>query len=239
MNYSDARLLRSEFEKWGPWVTKFHLFGEDFGGTFDAGNDVRIVQFFEAFPNAARILELGSLEGGHSFALAARESTVEVVSIEGRRSNIEKAEFVQSVIGDHKVKLVEANVESIDFADLGRFDAVFCSGLLYHLPRPWEIVPKLAAASPNVFIWTQISEEKNAKRLKAGWRGKYYREGGFRDPLSGLSRRSFWLSLGSLIGLLTSNGYKETRIFEHNLNHPKGHSVTLAATAGLDLASND
>ena len=66
--------------------------------------------------------------------------------------------------------------------------------------------------------------------MRAGWRGKFYREGGFFDPLSGLSKKSFWLSLGSLIGLLTANGYKEIKIIEHNLTHPNGVSVTLAAT---------
>jgi hypothetical protein len=48
--------------------------------------------------------------------------------------------------------------------------------------------------------------------------------------LSGLSKKSFWLTLGSLIGLLTANGYREVKIFEHDLAHPKGNAVTLAAT---------
>jgi hypothetical protein len=92
------------------------------------------------------------------------------------------------------------------------------------------LIPKLAAASPNIFIWTQICEEEKAKKVRAGWRGKFYREGGFFDPLSGLSKKSFWLTLGSLIGLLTANGYREVKIFEHDLAHPKGNAVTLAAT---------
>jgi 2-polyprenyl-3-methyl-5-hydroxy-6-metoxy-1,4-benzoquinol methylase len=32
------------------------------------------------------------------------------------------------------VEFREANLERLDLAEVGRFDAVFCAGLLYHLP---------------------------------------------------------------------------------------------------------
>jgi SAM-dependent methyltransferase len=222
--------LGAEFEKLKPWITKFHLEGADYGGNFDAMNDARITQFFEIFPDVENIIELGSLEGGHSFALARNPSVKRVAAIEGREKNIEKAKLVQKILGDKKVEFVQGDIEKLDFGQFGKFDAVFCSGLLYHLPKPWELIPKLAAISPNIFIWTQISEEAKAKKMREGWRGRFYREGGFFDPLSGLSKKSFWLSLGSLVGLLTENDFRETKIFEHNLAHPNGVAVTLAAT---------
>jgi len=220
----------AEFEKLKPWITKFQIEGKDYGGNFDALNDARIAQFFEIFPGVKNIIELGSLEGGHSFALAKSPVVEKVLAIEGREKNIEKAKFVQKILDDKKVEFAQGDIEKLDFQQFGNFDAVFCSGLLYHLPKPWELIPKLAAISPNIFIWTQISEEAKAKKMREGWRGKIYREGGFFDPLSGLSKKSFWLSLGSLIGLLTVNGYKEIKIIEHNLAHPNGAAVTLAAT---------
>jgi SAM-dependent methyltransferase len=230
MNDEKFNDFKTEFKKLDPWITKFHINGEDFGGSFDALNDVRIRQFFEVFPGAQSVIELGSLEGGHSFALAGNASVKKVTAIEGREINIKKARLVQEILGDKKVEFVEGDIEKLDFEKFGRFDAVFCSGLLYHLPRPWELIPKLARVSPNIFIWTQVSEEAKAKKVREGWRGKFYREGGLFDPLSGLSRKSFWLSLGSLIGLLTANGYREVKIIEHDLAHPKGNAVTLAAT---------
>ena len=68
---------RAEFERLKPWVTKFHIAGSDYGGNFDALNDARIAQFFEIFPAVETVIELGSLEGGHSFALARRSSMLE------------------------------------------------------------------------------------------------------------------------------------------------------------------
>ena len=227
-----------EFEKLKPWITKFRIGEQEYGGYFDAMNDARITQFFEVFPRAEKIIELGSLEGGHSFALARNPVVKKVLAIEGRDKNLEKARFVQRILGDTKVEFMQGDIEKLDFTQFGTFDAVFCSGLLYHLPRPWELIPKLSALSSNIFIWTQLSEEAKAKKMRAGWRGKVYRERGFLDPLSGLSNSSFWLSLGSLISLLTVNGYKHTKIIEHVLAHHKGAAVTLAATKdSLKLAN--
>jgi len=229
MNKEESPDLKAEFEKRKPWITKFHIAGEEYGGYFDALNDTRIRQFFESFPLIETVVELGSLEGGHSFALAQNPSVTRVLAIEGRADNIEKAEFVKNILNDEKVEFIQADLEKADFQSFGKFDAVFCCGLLYHLPKPWELIPKLAKISPNIFIWTQISEEAKAKKMREGWRGKFYREGGFLDPLSGLSKKSFWLSLGSLINLLTISGYKEIKIIENDLRHAKGPAVTLAA----------
>jgi len=91
MNDQNPAQIKAEFEKLAPWITKFHLAGADFGGDFDALNDVRIRQFFEIFPRAKSIVELGSLEGGHSFALAQNASVERVLAIEGRAANIAKA----------------------------------------------------------------------------------------------------------------------------------------------------
>jgi SAM-dependent methyltransferase len=231
MNHEKFTNLSAEFEKYKPWITKYHIEGEEYGGHFDAMNDARITQFLEIFPDVETVLELGSLEGGHSFALAQNPVVKRVVAIEGREVNVEKSKFVKEILSDEKVEFVQADIEKMNFDQFGKFDAVFCSGLLYHLPRPWELIPKLAKISPNIFIWTQVSEEAKAKKMREGWRGKFYREGGLFDPLSGLSKKSFWLSLGSLMTLLTANGYKETKIIDHNLTHPKGNAVTLAATA--------
>jgi hypothetical protein len=101
---NDERLtnLRAEFKKLDPWITKFHLHDEDFGGNFDALNDVRIGQFFDTFPRVESIVELGSLEGGHSFALAGNPAVQRVLAIEGRAANIAKAKLVQEVLEDKR-----------------------------------------------------------------------------------------------------------------------------------------
>lgn len=231
MNNSEINLI-SEFEKRKPWVTKFDIHGNSYGGSFDALNDARIKQFFEAFPRVETILELGSLEGGHSFALARGPHVKKVTAVELRPANIEKAKFVQELLGEKKIEFIEADLEKIKLSDFGEFDAIFCSGLLYHLPKPWELLNQFAGISPNLFVWTQYADEQKAKKIVQGYRGKWYKEFGWLDPLSGRSKYSYWLSLGSLIQILTESGFKQTKIIENDLTHPHGWAITFAASKG-------
>jgi hypothetical protein len=224
--------ITHEFERLQPWVTKFRINGKEYGGYFDAMNDVRISQFFDYFPNAQTIMELGSLEGGHSFGLASHATVERILAIEGRAANIEKSLLVQNLIGDHKVQFVETDLQTADLTIFGQFDAVFCSGLLYHLAEPWKLIDRCVKVSPNLFIWTHYADEKAAKKIVNGFRGRWYREGGLLDPLSGLSKKSFWPTLGSLINMLTGSGLRTIYLIENNSEHPHGAAVTLAATVG-------
>lgn len=222
--------IAHQFERRKPWVTKFLIQGTEYGGQFDAMNDDRVSQFFQYFPDASTILELGALEGGHSFALANRPSVQRVLAAEGRSSNIEKAAFVQRLLNTDKVEFVEANLEKFDLLSLGKFDAVFCSGVLYHLPEPWKLLEQCARVSPNLFIWTHYAGENEAKETLQDLRGKWHQEGGLLDPLSGLSKRSFWPTLGSLISMLTASGFRTVHLIGNELTHVNGLAVTLAAT---------
>ena len=102
--------LKDEFEKRGPWVTKYNVNGKTYGGNYDAQNDKRIEWFFQYFPKIKTIMELGSLEGGHTVALAKHPGVEKVIGIEGRKSNIDKARFVQQVLGVDNAEFIEANI---------------------------------------------------------------------------------------------------------------------------------
>lgn len=222
--------IAREFEARKPWITKFVIEGQQYGGSFDAVNDGRLHQFFACFPNVPTILELGSLEGGHTIGLAQHPSVQKVVGVEARIENLEKAIFVRDLLNVGNIEFVQSNLETADLAAFGTFDALLCSGLLYHLPEPWKLVRQFPSVSRNLFLWTHYADERAAKKVVNGYRGVWFKEGGIRDPLSGVSRKSFWPTLGSLLALLTENGYDSIRILENNPRHPNGPSVTLAAT---------
>jgi 2-polyprenyl-3-methyl-5-hydroxy-6-metoxy-1,4-benzoquinol methylase len=133
-----AENLSREFEKRGPWITRFVIEGRPYGGEYDLMNDVRIPRFFESFPEAQVILELGGFEGGHTFSLAKHPGVSRVLGVEGREPNLQKARFVQTLQKLTKVEFVLSNLETLDLSSCGQFDVVFCSGLLYHLPEPWD-----------------------------------------------------------------------------------------------------
>jgi hypothetical protein len=221
--------LNAEFAKLAPWVFQFRIAGQVHGGGISAVGDARIEQFFRFAPDATTILELGALEGAHTFLLAERPGVQRVLALEGREANLRKARFVQKLLQIGNVEFRQANLEHGELSTFGKFDAVFCSGLLYHLPEPWRLIDQLAAIAPVLFIWTQYAAESDAKDIDQGLRGAIHVEGGADEPLSGMSATAMWLTLDSLRTLLARSGYGKIEIIHDDPGHANGPAVTIGA----------
>ncbi len=221
--------LQEQFAELAPWIFQFRIDGHDYGGGISAVGDARLEQFFRYAPHAETILELGSLEGAHTFLLAQHPGAKRVVALEGREANLRKARFVQKLLDVRNVEFAQANLEQADLNRLGKFDAVFCSGLLYHLPEPWTLVKKLPGVAPLLFIWTQYAAENEAQDVGRGLRGKIHGEGGPNEPLSGMSATATWLTLDSLRAVLAASGYAKIEIIHDDPSHANGPAVTIGA----------
>lgn len=222
--------VAAEFERHEPWVTKFHVDGAAYGGWYDAAADPRLAIFRRQFPEARRVLELGSLEGGHSLAVAAWSGIESVVAVEGRRRNLERARFVQSLMGRANVTFTQASLETLDLAALGRFDVVLCMGLLYHLPEPWSLLERVASCSDGLFLWTHYAPQGRARAQRRGYEGRIYYEWRFLyEPLSGLSFRSFWPTQSALVRMLGDCGLGRVVVLEDQPEHEHGPAILLSA----------
>lgn len=212
-----------------PWIFRFRIGDADYGGHVSAVGDIRIAQFHEFAPEAETILELGSLEGAHTFMLAQHPRVRRVVALEGRSANIRKARFVQQLLQIENAEFIQANLET-DPLSFGSFDVVFCSALVSHLPQPWKLIERLASIAPKLFLWTVYADDPSADVVVDGFRGHFRAEAGVGDPLSGLSDQSLWLTLGSLVEALTRSGYDRIEIIHNDLSHSQGRAVALGAT---------
>jgi SAM-dependent methyltransferase len=221
--------LEEQFAKLGPWIYQFRIGDRIYGGGISAVGDVRVERFFRFAPATKTVLELGSLEGAHSFILAQHPGIRRVVAVEGRESNLRKARFLQQLLQVPNVEFIQANLEDADVTAFGKFDAVFCCGLLYHLPEPWKLLEQLPRVAPVLFIWTQYCSENEARDLGSGLRGKTHIEGGANEPLSGMSSTAIWLTLDSLRQVLTASGYRKIDVIHDDLAHANGPAVTLGA----------
>lgn len=223
--------VAAAFASHQPWITKYELRGASSGGWFDAPNDARLGLFRRCFPEARRILELGSLEGGHTIGLARLPGIESVLGVEGRGANLERARLAKELYEIPKIEFLQANLEQTRLADFGHFDAIYCCGLLYHLPEPWKLVEQFAAVAPGLFLWTHCCSETLADSCEQGYKGRRQVEGGSDEALSGLSHDSFWPTLGSLCTMLTSNGFSELHLLQNDTEHVNGPAITLAAFA--------
>jgi SAM-dependent methyltransferase len=223
--------LSEEFRQRGPWITRFIIDGQVLGGDYD-GNNWRTTAFLELYPDAKNILELGALEGGQSLAIASRRHVRRVVAVEGRESNLDRAKFVQSLVPHgSKVEFVHADLDHADLtADLihvGRFDAVLCCGILYHLTEPLALLRQCAGLSPHLFLWTHYCER--AETTVAGIEGSWHNEAGAADPLSGLSARSFWPTKPALFEMLSEAGYGPVSLVREIPDHQHGPAIAMTA----------
>ena len=70
-----------------------------------------------------------------------------IVSTDARSENVEQA---RALYPGHDARVLD--VERDDLAALGRFDVVFCYGLLYHLEDPLLVLRKLAHVCDDLFL---------------------------------------------------------------------------------------
>lgn len=195
--------MLEELQEAGPWISKFTVGEFSSGGWFDVFNDMRASNWLDMLPEGLRVAECGSLEGGHTAIIARHKNVKEVVGFEGRDANLNKCRLLHKYLGIENSSFIKLDLDSESHFAHGGFDATFCSGVLYHFVRPDLFIEKLK--SKHVFLGTHYSHE-NIEMFN-GMAGRWYEEQGLSDVLSGLSPKSFWLTLESLASIITRCGY--------------------------------
>jgi Methyltransferase domain len=206
--------IAERFAALAPWRTRFEVHGELYGGELDYTGDRRIAAFFDWFGSPRTILELSSFEGAHTLQLAAPPTTERVLGIEGRKENVERARLVEELLGRGNAEFVVDDLETVDLSSYGHFDTAFCAGLLYHLVTPWRLLREIALVSNRLFLDTHYWTGANTVEVD-GYVGGWFEEGGYDDPLSGLDRRSLWLTRPSLLRALTDAGWAVRELVDH------------------------
>lgn len=192
----------------GPWISKFTIDGVDTGGWFDVLNDGRATRWLDAIDGPVSVLECGSLEGGHTALIARHPNVINVLGLEGREANLRKCRFIHQQLGITNSRFDQCDLDTEPMDQFGQFDATFCSGVLYHLMRPVEFFRRIN--SPDVFLGTHYSLENETTH--EGMQGRWYAEHGLADVLSGLSEKSFWLTLPNIERMIADCGYSITSL---------------------------
>ena len=80
-----------------------------------------------------------------------------------------------------------------------------------------------------LWLWTVFCAEPSAEHVEGPWRGRIYREP-TDHPLSGVRHESFFPTLGSLIEMMTTAGYRTVEILDREeTENGNGPAVLLAA----------
>ena len=130
-------------EQFGPWSAhNIHLGGDVYTISDQViGDEIKLRRIVQCVSDIAqrplaglRILDLACLEGLYAVEFARHGA--EVLGVEVREANIEKARFAKDVLRLDKLTLSRDDVRNISAEKYGRFDVVLCLGILYHLDVP-------------------------------------------------------------------------------------------------------
>jgi len=98
--------------------------------------------------SSIRVADLGCLEGGYTVEIA--KQGYQVTGFEARTSSYENCEFVRQQLGLPNLSFVREDVKNLE--KYGKFDAILCHGLLYHLDTPASFLKMLGKLCDKVLI---------------------------------------------------------------------------------------
>jgi len=110
-----------------------------------------------------RILELGPLEGGHTYQFE-KMGVAEIVAIEANVEAFLKCLVVKNLAGLKTTFLLGDFVEYLK-EDASRYDFIFCCGVLYHMQDPLLLIELMAARTDRIFVWTHYHTEESRPGL--------------------------------------------------------------------------
>lgn len=200
----------------------------------------------------ATVLELGPLEGGHSWMLE-RAGAASITAIEANRRAYLKCLVVKETMGIARTRFLLGDfVEYLASPSPPRFDVGIASGVLYHMRDPVTLLARLARACDRLFLWTHYFEPEHVRgrpKVDARFGAPFeHTAEGFRHTLhphwyqAARFRRSFcgsgevtprWMERDAILAALRAFGYDriETGLEEPGHIHGPAFAVVAARTA--------
>jgi SAM-dependent methyltransferase len=193
-----------------------------------------------------RVLELGPLEGGHTWMLA--KAGAQITSIESNTTS-----FLKCLVVKNELKF-DADFLLGDFRRYlegcsDTYDLVIASGVLYHMTEPIKLLQDIAKVTQSIAIWTHFYDrdvigrqihlsnkfdakpriEKIGARKVESYKQRYLQALKWKGFCGGNAPTSYWLTKESLLGVLTDLGFSLS-IGHEQIDHPNGPAILLFAT---------
>ena len=233
----------------GEWASRFPPpFSELEAGKNSLFEDARVRWALSQFGDVQgkSILELGPLEGGHSYMLE-RAGFGSVLAIEVNTHAYLKCLITKEITGLSHTRFLCGDFIKYLRNSPPKFDAVFACGVLYHMESPAELIELLSQVTDQVFIWTHHYAPRNPQQA-AGFSGPQAAEyKGFSHTLfrkdygdaldfagfcGGPHRGWTWMKREDILECLKYFGFVDIRTSFDELDHPNGPAFTIVAKKG-------
>jgi len=194
------------------------------------------------------VLELGPLEGGHSYMLE-KAGAKSVLALEANTNAFLRCLVTKEILGLQRVRFLCGDFRQFLSSSQECFDIIFACGVLYHMMDPVQLLFDVSRHTRRLFLWTHYfesnlvsqndaigtcfaaSEKREFQGLTYEWH-RYSYETAINCPrfCGGSAPFSGWLTRGSILEALAHFGFRTLEIAYEQLDHQSGPCFAIAAT---------
>lgn len=232
----------------GEWASRFPAPWSLEAGAVPLFDDERIKSGLAALGGVSgqSVLELGPLEGGHSYQLE-QAGADSVLAIEANSRAYLKCLIAKEITGMKKVHFMHGNFMEYLRSKPPRFDMVLASGVLYHQQQPMELISLLAGITDRILVWTHYYDEeiaRNSAHLTSIFKAVVPAEyAGYRHTLHRQEYQtalltpgfcgagalySHWMERDELLGAWKHAGFRTVEVLQEDRQFANGPCFLLA-----------
>jgi hypothetical protein len=193
------------------------------------------------------VLELGPLEGGHSWMLE-RAGAAAITAVEANTRAYLKCLVVKELLGLTRTRFLCGDFLEYLRQGTPHYDFVLASGVLYHMKQPAELIGLLSRVTDRILFWTHYFDEArirawpnlvpkftgSAEAEYQGFRHRLYRYEyaealGFHGFFGGGARYSHWMSRSDILDCLRYFGFGDQVVAKEVPEFPHGPCFMIAA----------
>ncbi|RKZ44081.1 MAG: class I SAM-dependent methyltransferase [Gammaproteobacteria bacterium] len=186
------------------------------------------------------VLELGPLEGGHTYMLENMGAS-SIIAIEANSRAYLKCLITKEILNLQRARFLLGDFVSYLKETQDVYDACIASGVLYHMHNPAELIHLIAQKTKKVMIWTHYYDpETNNPDVNVRFSEVMTQEyQGFNHTLykhpyqnlaahsttgfcGGTSHFSMWMSRQDILSCLKYFGFERLEVHFEKPDHPNG-----------------
>jgi SAM-dependent methyltransferase len=185
-----------------------------------------------------RVLELGPLEAAHTYQIEQLGAS-HVIAVESNTEAFLKCLVVKEALKLRAEFLCGDAIEYLSKTD-EKFDLIFCSGILYHMPDPAALIEVICKRSKSCFLWTHYQSVEAIQQSKR--KPKAYSNGGFDTTLyelpypdmkydkfwGGNEPVAAWMTQDEIVRAFAYFGHSKSQLLQDHPTHPAGASFSAA-----------
>jgi len=189
--------------------------------------------------DAMNVLELGPLEAGHTYQL--EQLGANITAVEGNCEAYLKCLLVKELLNLRNARFLLGDFSLFLEQTAEKFDMIFASGVLYHMPDPLRLIELIAKRTERCFVWSHYFDPdhypgaKRTPRTVKHEAGNFsYHELEYPDTNSGKfwgGNRpvASWLTREDMLKAFRVFGFEKIDIVQEHTDHPYGACMSFCA----------